>query len=216
MIESKKLSFTSAGNEFNVRLPYRVITFDEPAVKISKQEYIRQMFTPTSSMFNGFSGYTPDVLSGYVLPVGANAEQKTMYSYLISHLSNDKGVVGFETSLGQDDGEQATVWYVDTLTTPENIFGYVNADTLLFHYSDGRTGKVANPFRFPEPGVVKKVETGLRPASTIIYTGFLWSLLFLFFFSGVCLDDGILNLTRHLRVLGKLHRIHCAASGEGT
>jgi hypothetical protein len=156
VIESKKLSFTSAGNEFNVRLPYRVITFDEPAVKISKQEYIRQMFTPTSSMFNGFSGYTHDVLSGYVLPVGANAEQKAMYSYLISHLSNDKGVVGFETSLGQDDEEQATVWYVDTLTTPENIFGYVNADTLLIHYSDGRTGKVRNPFRFTEPGVVKK------------------------------------------------------------
>ena len=107
-------------------------------------------------MFNGFSGYTPDVLSGYVLPVGANAEYKARYNYLISHLSNDQGVVGFETSLGQDNEEQATVWYVDSLTTPENIFGYLNTDTLLFHYSDGSTGKVANPFRFPEPGKITR------------------------------------------------------------
>ena len=28
VIESKKLSFTSAGNEFNVKLPYRVVTFE--------------------------------------------------------------------------------------------------------------------------------------------------------------------------------------------
>jgi polyferredoxin len=159
VIESKKLSFTSDGNEFNVRLPYRVVTFDEPAVKISRQEYIRQMFTPTSSTFNGFSGYTPDALSGYVLPVGSNAEYKARYNYLISHLSNDEGVVGFETSLGQDDEEVATVWYVDSLTTPENIFGYLNADTLLFHYSDGTTGKVANPFRFPEPGKITRSES---------------------------------------------------------
>ena len=156
VIESKKLSFSSGGNEFNVRLPYRVVSFDEPAVKISRQEYVRQMFTPTSSKFNGFSGYTPDAMSGYILPLGSNAENEARYNYLISHLSNDRGVTGFETSLGENDEEVATVWYVDSLTTPENIFGYLNTDTLLFHYSDGSTGKVANPFRFPEPGVVKK------------------------------------------------------------
>jgi hypothetical protein len=159
VLESKKLSFTSAGNEFNVRLPYRVVTFSEPALKISKQEYIRQMFTPTSSVFNGFSGYSSDALSGYILPAGANAEHKARYSYLISHLSNDSGVVGFETSLSTDDEELVTVWYVDSLTTPENIFGHLNTDTLLFHYSDGSIGKVANPFRFPEPGKITRSES---------------------------------------------------------
>jgi hypothetical protein len=159
VIESKKLSFISAGNEFNVRLPYRVVTFSEPAVKISRQEYVRQMFTPTSSVFNGFSDYNPDALNGYVIPLGSNAENKARFNYLISHLSNDLGVVGFETSLGENNEELATVWYVDSLTTPENIFGYLNTDTLLFHYSDGSTGKVANPFRFPEPGKTTRSES---------------------------------------------------------
>ena len=152
-IESKNLSFTANDTEFNVKLPYRVVIFEEQPVRISKTEYASEMFTPTSSRFNGFSDYTNDVLRSYVLPVGSNVEQKSMYNYLISHLSNDKGVVGFETSLDQEGEELATVWYVDSLTTPENIFGYLNTDTLLIHYSDGRTGKVANPFRFTESGI---------------------------------------------------------------
>jgi len=151
-IESKKLTFTANDNEFNVILPYRVITFDEPALTISGQEYARQMFTPVTSYFNGYSDFTGDVLSGYLLPLGVNTENSGMYSYLISHLSNDEGVVGFETSLDQHGVEVVTVWYVDTLTTPEKIFGQVNADSLTIHYSDGRTGRVENPFRFPEPG----------------------------------------------------------------
>jgi len=151
-IESKKLTFTANDNEFNVKLPYRVIAFDEPALTISGREYARQMFTPVTSYFNGYSDFTGDVLSGYLLPLGGNKGNSGMYSYLISHLSNDEGVVGFETSLDQDGEEVATIWFADTLTTPENIFSYVNADTLTIHYSDGRTGRVANPFRFPEPG----------------------------------------------------------------
>ena len=151
-IESKKLSFVSGENEFNVKLPYRVITMAEQPVTISGREYSRQMFTPVISYFNGYSDFSFEVLGSYVLPLGSNTENSSMYSYLISHLSNDEGVVGFETSLDVNDEEVATVWYVDTLTTPEKIFGYVNADTLMIHYSDGRTARVANPFRFPAPG----------------------------------------------------------------
>jgi polyferredoxin len=153
-IESKNLSFTSNGNDFSVKLPYKVITFDEPAVKISKRDYAEQMFTPTVSHFNGFSKYTPDVMMQYVLKMGANASLKARYSYLISHLSNDKGVVGFETSLDSAGTEIGSVMFIDSLTTAERIFTSVNADTLLFHYSDGRTGKLANPFSFPDQGTV--------------------------------------------------------------
>jgi len=151
-IESKKLTFSANENEFNVSLPYKVVTFDESAGTISGKEYARQMFTAVTSYFNGYADFSGDVLNGYVLPLATNKQNSGMYSYLISHLSNDEGVVAFETSLDQGGEEVATVWYVDTLTSPENIYGYVNADTLTIHYSDGTTGRVANPFRFPEPG----------------------------------------------------------------
>ena len=51
--------------------------------------------------------------------------------------------------------ELGVIHFVDTVTVPENIFSAVNANTLVFHYSDGRTGKLANPFRFPDRGTVK-------------------------------------------------------------
>lgn len=150
-IESKNLVFTANDNEFHVKVPYRVINFAEPSVAFSVREYASQMFTPKSSFFNGYSDYTDDILSGYLLPVGSNSKHADMYNYLISHLSNDSGVVGFETSLDENGEEMAAIWYVDSLTTPEKIFDHINADTLLIHYSDGRTGRFANPFRFPEP-----------------------------------------------------------------
>jgi hypothetical protein len=132
-----------------------VITFEEEAVKISKSAYASAMFVPTSSRFNGFSQFSDDVISSYMLRMGDNTAHKARYSYLVSHLSNDSGVIAFETMLDSLGSELGVIQFVDTLTAPENIFAAVNADTLVFHYSDGRTGKLANPFRFPEPGTVK-------------------------------------------------------------
>ena len=87
--------------------------------------------------------------------MGSNTAHKARYSYLMSHLSNDSGVIAFETMLDSLGTEMGVIHFVDTLTVPENIFASVNADTLVFHYSDGRTGKLANPFKFPDPGTVK-------------------------------------------------------------
>ena len=50
---------------------------------------------------------------------------------------------------------------------------------------------------------IKQATPGSGVAAVCKYEIF-W-ILFLFLFSGVCLDNGILNLTRHLSVLGKLH-----------
>jgi len=154
-LETRHLTFTANDNVFNVKLPYRVITFDEDPATISKSEYASAMFVPTNSRFNGFPKYTADVVSNLILKMGANSTLKSRYTYLISHLSNDSGVIGFETGLDSLGSELGVIWYVDTLTVPDKIFAAVNADTLLFHYSDGRTGKLANPFEFPESGIVK-------------------------------------------------------------
>lgn len=155
-IETKRLTFISNDTEFNVKLPYRVLTFVEDPVTISKAEYASAMFVPTNSRFNGFSGYSDDIVSRYVLKMGANSTLKARYTYLISHLSNDNGVIGFETVLDSLGAENGVIHFVDTITSPENIHAAVNADTLVFHYSDGRTGKLGNPFKFPEPGTVEK------------------------------------------------------------
>lgn len=148
VIESKNLNFTVNGTEFNVKLPYRVITFEENAGSMPRTDFAREMFMPTRSFFNDSQNYTEDVLKGMAVRLGENGQLKQRYNYLISHLSNDSGVVGFETSLNDAGEEILTLWYVDTLTVPARIFAALTADSLLLHYGDGSTGTVPNPFRF--------------------------------------------------------------------
>jgi NAD-dependent dihydropyrimidine dehydrogenase PreA subunit len=147
-IESKNLSFTVNETEFNVKLPYKVVTFAEEKGSLSPQEFAREMFMPTRSFFNDSQNYSKDVLKGMPVRLGENAKLSQRYSYLVSHLSNDGGIVGFETSLDDTGAEMLTLWYVDTLTTPERIFGALSADSLVLHYADGTVGTAPNPFRF--------------------------------------------------------------------
>ena len=147
-IESKNLSFSVNETEFNVKLPYKVMTFEEETGRLTPQEFAREMFMPTQSFFNDSQHYSGEVLKGMPVRLGENAKLSQRYSYLISHLSNDGGIVGFETSLDDTGAEMMTVWYVDTLTTPAVIFGALSADSLLLHYADGTLGTAPNPFRF--------------------------------------------------------------------
>ena len=103
---------------------------------------------PVTSFFNDSQNYTEDVLKGMPVILGENAKLSQRYSYLISHLSNEGGIVGFETSLNEAGKEMLTVWYVDTVTAPDRVFIALNADSLMLHYADGTTGTVPNPFRF--------------------------------------------------------------------
>ncbi len=147
-IESKYLCFTVNDNEFNVKLAYKVVTLEENSGSMSRNEFVRDMFVPVQSFFNEYQKYTPDVLKGMPVRLGKNAKLKQSYNYLISHISNEEGIVGFETSLNDSGEEMLTVWYVDSLTVPDRIFSVINADSLLLHYRDGTTGKMPSPFNF--------------------------------------------------------------------
>jgi NAD-dependent dihydropyrimidine dehydrogenase PreA subunit len=158
-IESKSLSFTVNETEFNVKLPYKVVTFSEEKGTLSPQEFAREMFMPERSFFNDSQNYSGDVLKGMTVRLGENAKLNQRYSYLVSHLSNDSGIVGFETSLDDAGAEMLTLWYVDTLTTPDRIFRALSADSLVLHYVDGTVGTAPNPFRFVPADTVTIVLT---------------------------------------------------------
>ncbi len=156
VIETKNLSFVVNNNEFFAKLKYKVIEINDKPEVISRYDYAKAMYLPYSNRFNDFANYTPDVVSEYILDMGKNTSLRNRFSYLVSHLSNDKGVIGFESLLDSTGVEKAVISFVDTVTDGGKIYSAINADTLLIHYSDGRTGKVANTFAFPENGTEKK------------------------------------------------------------
>lgn len=152
IIESRTLTYTASGQEFHVKLNYELMSFDENPVILSRTDYIRAMYTPTVMKFNKFSSFTEDVLRQYRISMEENRALRSRYSYLISHLSNDEGVVAFETWLDSLGTEMASIVFVDTLTTAGQIDAALRTDSLRVTYSGGRTGVVENPFTFSGSG----------------------------------------------------------------
>jgi hypothetical protein len=88
------------------------------------------------------------VIKTYALPLGENRSLRARFPYLVSHLSNDNGIVEFKTSLDSAYQEIAEICYVDTMTNVEKIIQALKSDTLTVSYTDGRVGKVKNMFDF--------------------------------------------------------------------
>lgn len=148
ILESKSLTYDINGKEYSTKLNYRVISLEAGNEYISKREYGQLMFNPVEMKFNKYNTYTPDVLKEVEFRMGINSSLKARYTYLVSHISNDKGVVAFETWLDDNAEEMGKFIYVDTMTREIDILKQMNADTLQFSYSSGSTGKIANPFNF--------------------------------------------------------------------
>jgi NAD-dependent dihydropyrimidine dehydrogenase PreA subunit len=156
VIETRKLSFLNEGNEFNVKLKYKVTEIAPEPEVISLNEYTLQMFSKYNSKFNDYTNYTTDITSKYTLDMGDNSSKKNRLSFLVSHLSNNKGIIGLETGLDSARKEEIIITYVDSMVAPEEIFKEINADSLYIHYTDGRSGKVPNPFSFQGKGLQNK------------------------------------------------------------
>ncbi len=149
IIESKTFEIETTNGPTELSLGYEIAVEPE-YFSISRQEYIQTMFTPFERSFNYRSSYTDDVVETYAIPMGANAKVRNRLSYMVSHLSNDDGIVEFKTKLDDEYKEVAEISYVDTMTTIENINTALLSDSLSISYSNGKKGKVKNMFDFSE------------------------------------------------------------------
>lgn len=155
LIETRSLTYTLAGKENRVKLNYELVAVNDQAVMLSRMDYLKTMFIPTFMRFNKYNNYSGEVLKAYTIPMGQNADLKSRYSYLVSHLSNDPGVVGFETSLNEAGDEMGNIIFVDTLTSLKKIDQALHADSLKITKTNGETSKVPNPFVFNHKGEQK-------------------------------------------------------------
>ncbi len=148
-IESEVLTYEIKGGEKSVELNYEISGKPE-FFSISRNKYISLLFMPYEKTFNHKSDYSLDVIKAYQLPLGKNSKLRKRFSYIVSHLSNDNGVVEFKTLLDKNDNEIARISYIDTMTTIDNINSALLSDTLTISYSNGQKKKVLNMFDFSE------------------------------------------------------------------
>jgi hypothetical protein len=109
---------------------------------------------PYVAQFNSFAKFDSLSVKTLKVAMGKNAESRNKLNYLVSHLSNDRGVIGFRTYLNGHDNEIIAISYVDSMTNAQNVFQSLNSDTLSFNKRDGTKGKIVNIFRFENDTVI--------------------------------------------------------------
>ncbi len=147
VLESEKLTYSVRDNTTTVELNYEVAGKPE-YFTISRKEYVSLLFTPYEKTFNHKNEYSGDVIKTWQIPLGKNNKLRKRFSYLVSHLSNDDGVVEFKTLLDSSYNEVARISYIDTITTIDNIKTELLSDTLTISYSNGQKKRVPNMFDF--------------------------------------------------------------------
>ncbi len=154
ILEAKTLTYPYQGSTKTVDLNYEVIgkyTYKN----ILKGEYIQLLFKSYSQSFNNKKDYSEELMKSYHLPLGKNASLSKKLPYLVSHISNNNGIVELKTILDSNYKPTLEINYIDTMVSPSEIYNLLINDTLIVSYKTGKTGKVLNMFDF------KKKETDI-------------------------------------------------------
>ena len=147
ILESKTLTYKVEEQNNTVDLGYKI--GKGPLYKtISKVEYAAIQFKPFVAQFNSYSKYDSTVVKVLELPLGSNKKNSAKLNYLVSHLSNNKGIVGFQTLLNDKYEEKVAISYIDTMINSQAILSTLNSDTLVYSMRDGSKRKMENIFKF--------------------------------------------------------------------
>jgi polyferredoxin len=108
------------------------------------------MFIPVTDVkFNKYESYTDDKMLVYELPFSQAADPDMLQwmPYLVSHASNDDGIVRIKTEFTAD-GPVIKIWFVGSMTGVDKINTMLKSPEFLVHYPDKSVKKVKNPFKF--------------------------------------------------------------------
>ncbi|MEI7830409.1 MAG: 4Fe-4S binding protein [Prolixibacteraceae bacterium] len=154
VLQSKTLTFEVGESTKTVDLGYTVSK--TPIFrKISKDDYSSILYKPLLFQFNGYAKYKSASVKILNLAMGQNRENKAKLNYLVSHLSNNRGIIEFRTKLNEKNEELVAISYVDSLTNAQAVFQALNSDSLTFNKRDGSKGKIENVFKFETEAELK-------------------------------------------------------------
>ncbi|MDF1572984.1 MAG: 4Fe-4S binding protein [Bacteroidales bacterium] len=149
VVESEVLRYEVQDKSMEVELNFEVVG-DFKKSQVEKGAYIVQLFDPFVRDFNDAKKYDSTVISIYSIPMGKNARLTKRLPYLVSHLSNNDGIIRLETRLNEEYKQVIDISYIDTMTNALEVFGMISADSLKVSYTSGKQEMVENMFDFSE------------------------------------------------------------------
>jgi copper chaperone CopZ len=150
LIMAKELIIFNGNKRTAIETGFVVNDMSQTSGTVPANEFARLFIPETDVSFNNFEAYNNDKMSIYELPFGqvSDPEMQQWMPYLVSHASNDDGIVRIQTEFGAD-GPKLKIWFVKKLTTVEKINALLKSPEFTVHFPDKSVKKVKNPFRFP-------------------------------------------------------------------
>lgn len=148
IIEEKKVKWEVDGDSREAITGFKVASV-EPKKAMNLKRYLEKMYEPVVMSFNGFENYDSTRTADILLPFSAAADPSyaDMPWYLLSHISNNRGVVKFEV-IPSDTGFMLGLVYLPEMTGSDEIVRQLNEPELKVHMSDGSTQTFKNPYKF--------------------------------------------------------------------
>jgi len=117
--------------------------------RIEAFQFEQMFFTPTDVSFNNYNKIATEKLFIYEIdfPQAGQPSMLKWIPYLVSHLSNENGIVRMQTQY-TPSGPVLKLWFVDGLISPAQITKSLSASTFLVHYESKPDETVKNPFVF--------------------------------------------------------------------
>jgi ferredoxin len=135
------------------------VAYIKNADNLSFSQFMKKVYEPVDVTFNGFDSIPASKLSIYQLPFpqAIKPDLQEWLPYLLSHSSNDAGIVRFQTMFS-DSLPELRIWYANGLTGPEPILSLLNQPQLKVYYPAGSSRLFKNPFIISGPGEIIKVK----------------------------------------------------------
>jgi copper chaperone CopZ len=138
-----------------LKLPFEIHESGELAGTISAKDYSKHMFSGFSRDFNKYDTFDIAELSVliYPMPEADHPMLKRQIPYLMSHISNNDGIVRLATIW--DEGPKACIFFAPELTPIDSVKKYLSSEILRVTFTSGEKKEVQNPFKSKPEGEVK-------------------------------------------------------------
>jgi polyferredoxin len=149
LIEDKRVTWKVDGETMAAKTDFEVVSITEKDNSMPLSAYLAMMYEPVDMAFNDFESYLPEQVDSleFNFDAAADPELVDMPWYLLSHVSNEKGVIKFST-LFTDSGIKLRLLFIPALTSKDKITALLNQPELNVHMSDGTEQKLENPYHF--------------------------------------------------------------------
>ncbi|MDP2422942.1 MAG: 4Fe-4S binding protein [Bacteroidales bacterium] len=149
LIEAGEVTYMSGEEQITEDTEFRVGYVELEISAITVSDYLRKSFKPYDLTFNEFEKYAAGELQLFQVPFpqAVRTDKQSRFPVLMSHLSNDDGIVRFKVEW-VDEIPVLKILYVSAITNADRIKVLLNAKQLMVHYPDGSTREFENPFDF--------------------------------------------------------------------